>query len=217
MKRILMLCEGQTEETFVQRILAPHLHQFDKHPIPTVLVTKKVQSGQGFWGGVTSYERIRRDVRNLLKDSNAVCVTTMLDYYGLPGDFPGKSTLSGATPYQRVSHLEDAFARDIGDSRFLPYLMLHEFEALLFVDVSAVAQVMDRPAPPQSFGDLSRFSAPEEINDGRDTHPSVRLQQGLPGYSKALHGPLAVERIGLASIRARCPHFNNWLENLEMR
>ena len=30
-----------------------------------------------------------------LGDSSAACVTTMLDYYGLPKDFPGKAGLSG--------------------------------------------------------------------------------------------------------------------------
>ncbi|HXK43860.1 MAG TPA: DUF4276 family protein [Anaerolineae bacterium] len=215
MKRVLILCEGQTEETFVTRILAPHLLGYNIVTTPKVLVTKKVKSGYEFKGGITSYPHVRRDVQNLLRDTAAVCVTTLLDYYGLPDDFPGKSTLPKATPYQRVEYLENAFAQDIANQRFLPYLMLHEFEALLFVDLSAVGDALARAVTPQSFGDLSRFSTPEEINEGKQTHPAARLQRALPGYRKPLHGPLAVERIGLPNTRARCHHFDAWLRKLE--
>lgn len=215
MKRILVLCEGQTEETFVQRILAPHLQQFGKHIIPTGLVTKKVKSGLEFQGGITSYARVRRDVLNLLKDSNAVCVTTMLDYYGLPEDFPGKQTQQGKTPYERVEYLENAFAQDINDKRFHPYLMLHEFEALLFVDPNKILNALHQSPISVSFGNLNHYNSPEEINEGAQTHPAARIQQHLKGYRKPLHGPLIVERIGLPQIRSRCPHFDEWLKYME--
>lgn len=87
-KRVLVLVEGQTEEHFVKRVLAPALllRQIDIRPTP--LVTKRVKSGPSFKGGVTSFGKFDRDVRRLLGDRNAL-VTTMLDYNGLPGDFPG--------------------------------------------------------------------------------------------------------------------------------
>jgi len=215
MKRILILCEGQTEETFVSRILAPHLQRYDKIAVPKVLVTKKVKSGHEFQGGITSYAHLRRDLGNLLRDTAAACITTLLDYYGLPADFPGKNTLRGRTPYERVACLEQAFAADIDNPRFLPYLMLHEFEALLFVDLQAVIEVLASPLTPRQFGDLRRFCGPEEINEGEQTHPAARLQQHLRSYRKPLHGPLAAERIGLSRIRTQCPHFEGWLKRLE--
>lgn len=183
MERILILCEGQTERTFVDRILKPHLNGLNKEPIPTILVTKKVKSGLEFKGGVSSYARIRKDVRKLLLDSNAVCVTTMLDYYGLPEDFPGMQELSSArSPCKRVQYLEEAFARDINDSRFRPYLMLHEFEALLFVQPEKICEVLGVNPRTVSFGDVERFNSPEEINDGPQTHPAARIKKVLPGY-----------------------------------
>lgn len=215
MKRVLILCEGQTEETFVTRLLAPHLAPHGIFAIPKVLVTKKVKSGGEFQGGITSYHQVRRDVQNLLHDTAAVCITTLLDYYGLPADFPGKSTLQGVTPHQRVAYLESAFAHDINRQRFLPYLMLHEFEALLFVDLTAVTDVLARSVPLTAFGNWQRFATPEEINDGQQTHPAARLKRGLPGYRKPLHGPLAAGRIGLPALRTRCPHFNEWVSQLE--
>ena len=215
MNRILILCEGQTEETFVKRILYPHLLSFGKVAVPTVLTTKKVKAGHEFKGGITSYTHIRREVQHLLRDMDAICVTTILDYYGLPNNFPGKDTLPRGTPYERVNYLEQKFLVDIGAPRFLPYLMLHEFEALLFVDLEIVIGTLASPIAPQQFGDLGHFSSPEEINEGRQTHPAARLQHHLPGYRKALHGPLSVERIGLPRIREQCRHFDEWLNKLE--
>lgn len=215
MKRILILCEGQTEETFVTRILAPHLQSFEKVAISKILVTKKAKSGHEFHGGITSYAHIRRDVQNLLRDTNPICITTMLDYYGLPRDFPAKDTLCGATPYERVAYLEQAFSANIGASRFLPYLMLHEFETFLFVDLTTICGVLNSPGGIRTSENWDRFSSPEEINEGAQTHPSARILQQFSGYRKPLHGILAIERIGLLRIRQQCPHFDEWNKNTE--
>jgi Domain of unknown function (DUF4276) len=39
----------------------------------------------------------------------------------------------------------------------------------------------------------------------------------VPGYEKPLLGSLAVQEIGLIRIRRECPHFNEWLDQLESR
>lgn len=215
MKKVLVLCEGQTEETFIRDVLAPHLVTFDKHLIPTQLVTKETRSGKQFRGGVAVYSQIRRHIQNLLRDKHAACVTTMLDYYGLPSDFPGKQNLQGNTPHARVAWLEKDFARDINDHRFLPYLTLHEFEALLFANPAVIFDVLAQPVQNALFRNLNRFSSPEEIDDGQATHPAARIRQHLPGYRKPLHGPLIAKRIGLPAIRSQCSHFDAWLRALE--
>jgi hypothetical protein len=213
MKKVLVLCEGQTEQTFVSRILDSHLQQSGKHAVPVVLKTKVTRAGQQHKGGVSTYARIRRDVLRLLGDSSAACVTTMLDYYGLPKDFPGKANLSDHTPYERVAHLERAFAADISNPRFLPYLVLHEFEAMLFANPNALQSVLNSN---QKLLMPRGFTSPEEINEGEQTHPSARIRQQFgDDYRKALHGPLAIARIGLARIRAQCPHLDAWIKALE--
>lgn len=214
MKGVLVLCEGQTEQTFVSRVLAPHLQRLEKNAIPKVLVTKKSVSGKEFQGGITSYEKIRKDLQHLLRDTHVDCVTTLLDYYGLPKDFPGKDTQVGRSPYERVACLEQAFYEDIQNPRFLPYLMLHEFEALLFVDLKVVGRVLS-PDAPVVLTDWNPLCCPEEINEGEQTHPSARIQKKFAGYRKALHGPLIVQQIGLERIREKCPHFDSWLKKLE--
>jgi len=216
MNKVFVYVEGQTEETFVRDLLAPFLQQRGIWLVPILARTKRTKAGHTFKGGIVSYNQVRRDVLNLLNDSSAVLVTTMLDYYGLPEDFPGKRSLSGGTPYQRVAHLEDAFRRDINHRRFLPFLTLHEFEALLFTQPEQFVRAF--PEEERRAVELVREVSslpPEEIDEGQTTHPAARIARYLPRYRKRLHGPLIARRIGLQTIRDRCPHFDAWVRKLE--
>nr|VFK20114.1 MAG: protein of unknown function (DUF4276) [Candidatus Kentron sp. LPFa]VFK34435.1 MAG: protein of unknown function (DUF4276) [Candidatus Kentron sp. LPFa] len=58
------------------------------------------------------------------------------------------------------------------------------------------------------------YESPEHINGGDETHPSKRLEQILPKYSKTRHGPLAARRITLAAMERECAHFHGWMERL---
>jgi hypothetical protein len=111
--------------------------------------------------------------------------------------------------------LEEKFAEDIDDRRFLPYIMLHEFEAVLFTDLEALEEVVGVSPDFRKLGDWQRFSSPEEINDGKDTHPSARLGKAYKGYRKALHGPQVAMQIGLERIRQKCLHLDEWIRKLE--
>jgi len=216
-KRIHALVEGQTQETFVRDILGPHFLPLGLFIGPIIVATKKVKSGGKFRGGVNSYQQVRRDLQNLLGDRGAVAVTTMLDLYGLPDDFPGKDRLPrGGSCYERVSFLEEALSTDVDHVRFIPYLSLHEFEALLLVSPMDISHALPgQPSMDRLVEDLSGFDSPEEVNEGPETHPAARIQQLAKGYQKRLHGPLITGRIGLAAIRERCPHFAGWLRRLE--
>jgi hypothetical protein len=217
MKRIHILVEGQTEETFVTAQLAPHLLARALALMPVLLKTKRLKAGGHFKGGITSYAQVQGDLRRLLGDSSAVCVTTMLDFYGLPEDFPGASSKPAGTCYQRVEHVERAFAADLQHPRFLPYLALHEFEALLFTAPERCASVFSDA--PEVIATLQKHrdsvATPEEINEGPRTAPSKRILEAYPAYQKTLHGPLAVLEIGLSPLRAACPHFDQWVSKLE--
>ena len=217
MKKVLIYVEGQTEETFVRDVLAVHLWQnCHLQLVPTLARTKRTKAGQTFKGGIVSYQQVRRDVLRLLNDNSAALVTTMIDYYGLPDDFPGKSTLPSGIPYQRVRHLEEAFKDDIGHRRFLPFLVLHEFEALVLTEPTHLARVLPQYAAalPRLQRNISGLP-PEEIDEGSRTHPASRIKKYFPGYRKRLHGPLVVQQSGLDTIRSTCPHFDEWLKHLE--
>jgi hypothetical protein len=215
MKRCLMLVEGQTEERFVKDVLCPVFEPRGVFLFPTILTTKVVKSGPNFKGGVTNYAKLRADLSKLLSDTGAV-VTTMIDYYGLPEDTPGMRDRPVASARHRVIHVETAIYNDVGAPRhFMPFLALHEFEALLFADHEITATVIPAREKADELLAAAGGLAPEDINENRETAPSKRLKQVFPSFKKTLHGPTAAKRIGLEAIRARCPHFDSWITRLE--
>lgn len=219
MKRGLVLVEGQTEERFVNDCLAPYL--LAKGLIlerPTIIATKRIAGGPNFKGGISSYGQVQRDLQRLLHDGHASVITTVLDYYALPKDFPGMPARSSGSPHSRVEHVEAAWAASVGDWRFVPHLALHEFETWVYADPSKLEPFMfdDDPRVIEAIAKIAAdHPTPEDINDGPLTAPSKRLRDVFAAYQKPLHGPLAVAAIGLERIRAVCPHFHQWIGRLE--
>jgi len=221
MIRLHMVVEGQTEETFVNRVLADHLGQFnvvtDVH-----CVTTSRRRGRISRGGLVRYHYVKRDLELWMKeDRNAdAYFTTMLDVYALPEDFPGLPEARKLNdPYARVATLEQAFANNISHYRFIPYLQLHEFEALLFADPSQLnARFNEHEDKIRNLLSLrAQFASPEHIDDGQETAPSKRIIREIPDYAgaKVSAGPLIAQKIGLVTIRQHCRHFDEWLKKLE--
>ncbi len=223
MIRLHVVAEGQTEETFVNLVLAPHLAGFevvaDAH-----CVTTGRHRGRPFRGGLISYAKAKRDISLWLKQDRRsdARFTTFFDLYGLPRDFPGYEEAGRLQdPYERVAALERAIAADgdIADRRFVPYIQLHEFEALLLVNPRELAsEFIEHEQGIENLVSLcERYDSPERINDGVDTAPSKRIIQEIPAYEgrKRSSGPLVAERIGLDALRESCPHFGGWLDRLE--
>lgn len=217
MRKVLILVEGQTEERFVKDVLQPHLWGIGVHPEPKIATTKRVKHGVHFKGGITDFKKVEGDLRRLLGDTDAALITTMIDYYGLPDDFPGKQGLSGRTSHERAKELEVALDLHFNAGpRFAAYLMIHEFEAFLFCGPAVLAEVMNAPSSYQQLQAIRNgFPSPEDINDNPITAPSARVLNVFPGYRKRLHGPLTTSRIGLDAMRQQCTHFNQWVSRLE--
>ena len=216
MSKVLILVEGQSEETFVREILAPHLFANGVYLQATLMTTRRVKRGPDFKGGVVSYEKFKREIRRLLGDTSAAIVTTMIDFYGLPTSFVERKTMSGGSCYDQVAHLEDAIRQDISHPKFVPYLALHEFEAMLFVAPEKIAQAFPHTDKSKELTAIKKqFKSPEEIDDNPQTAPSKRLMTLFPDYQKPLHGPLVILEIGIERIREECSHFDGWLAKLE--
>lgn len=224
MGKIYVLVEGQTEEKFVKEVLCDHLASCGIFLVPVIAQTKRESSGLKHKGG-NNYQQIKNDLRRLLNDPSVVLVTTLLDLYGLRNDFPGKNTLPSDNCYLKLDHLEQAFKHDLAHHknhlRFYPFLVLHEFEAFLF---SAPHYIADHFLLSQDKEDTTRqtlqgirdqYKSPEEINDSPETAPSKRLSKIYPRYRKKTDGVAIIQKIGLETIRAECPHFNEWLTKLE--
>lgn len=214
-----IIAEGPTEANFVNRTLRQHLARFSVDVHVLVVTTKKLPDFT-YSGGISDYAKPERDIRLLLSQHSNLDVrfTTMFDLYRLPEDFPGYAVAASHNdPYQRVRALEDALAEDIDDSRFYPYIQLHEFEALLLSDPQKLESQFDDCTDGISnlVAMTSKFQSPELVNDCNP--PSKRINQELLNYSswKRSVGPIVAGQIGLPTLRSKCAHFGAWLGKLE--
>lgn len=226
MARLLIHVEGVTERQFVNTVLNPHLLSCGYQWVSARLMGNALQNKQR--GGITSWQLARRDLLAHLKNDHQAIVTTMVDYYGLPasGDaaWPGRKAATHLQFAQKAASIEAALLADIRQvmgknfdlRRFVPYVMMHEFESLLFSDCRQFADSIGQPQLAHSFQLIrEQFSSPEEINDSPTTAPSKRILDVVPNYRKPLQGNRAILEIGLDKIRAECPHFNSWINRLE--
>jgi Domain of unknown function (DUF4276) len=226
MTRLLVHVEGQTEETFVNELVRPHLLANGFTAVSAKLLgNARLRERRG---GIKPWASVRDDiVRHLLVDTNCFS-TTMIDFYALPATgskaWPGREMANSLTHASKAQAVEDATAADIAQaldiplqrSRFVPYVVMHEFEALLFSDCNAFANGVGRSYLASVFqGIRDQFNNPEEINDSPATAPSKRVEMLIPGYQKPFLGNLAALEIGLPKMRQECPRFEQWLKRLE--
>ncbi|TVP63008.1 MAG: DUF4276 family protein [Nodularia sp. (in: Bacteria)] len=211
MMRVNIFVEGQTEETFVRELLYEHFQRQNIYLTPILVRT----SSKGK-GGIVSYEKIKPQLhRKCLEDSSAF-VTTMFDLYALPKDFPGKNSLPNTNdPFKKAEYLEQSMSADIGHKNFIPNLLVHEFEGLLYSNPNAFKGWFDQSIVDQLQRERDTFASPEHINESPMTAPSKRIISCCPSYNKPLHGSLIAIDIGLDIIRQQCQHFDKWLTHLE--
>ncbi len=222
MRRLHITAEGRTEEAFVNMSLKPHLAQFGVFADVRCVLTSRKRHKE-FRGGMTSYIKAKNDmVRWLQEESHNkdVAFTTMFDYYALPEDFPGYAeALKQQDPYQKIATIEQAFMEDINDRRFIPYIQLHEFETLLFVDPQKFEiEYFDKPEGIATLCSIKEhYDNPELINQGKETAPSKRIISVYSDYAdnKPAIGSMIAHEIGIEALRKGCAHFNEWLTKLE--
>ncbi len=223
MVRLHLFVEGQTEQTFADMVLKPHLANFDVFMQKPALIAHAHKKGKVHRGGGRNFLAMQKDILTRLKEDpgSDVFFTTMIDLYGLPANFPGieEAEKLRHLPYERVVALETSWVDDTEDKRFIPFIQLHEFEAYLFCDVSRFDFFFDNADSEVSalLKIADQFQSPELIDDGQHTAPSKRISGQFPEYedSKPTIGSQMAERIGLENIRSQCSHFNGWIERLE--
>lgn len=215
MKRVIIICEGQTEEEFCKKLLVPFF--FDKGiSIDTPLIKHS-------HGGIVSWGRLKKEIRNYLSFDKTAYVTTFIDYYGIKveHEFPQwEEAKRISDKYECMRILENAMKNDIEESyryRFLPYIQLHEFEGLLFSNI----EIIKAQIPKEELIGLKEleqisdtYENPELINDGKETSPSHRLDRIIRGYNKVVYGSILAELITLKRIREKCPGFNKWINTI---
>lgn len=163
-----------------------------------------------------SYAKLQRQLIRKCKEDRSSIVTTMIDFYGLPGDFPKKDEIDRISdPFIKVVMAEKSMGENIDLTNFIPNIVLHEYETLLFSDISKFEMLFSK----QEVNDLEKSIegsiGPEYINDNPLSAPSKRIQRCFRGYNKPFHGSLLAMEIGLDTIRIKCPHFDRWLRTIE--
>ena len=170
---------------------------------------------------ILDFAKIKGDLTRLMHQDRhpEARFTTMIDFYALPAAFPGwEEARSKNSPVDRVRVLEESLQSQFGDNRFHPYIQLHEFESLLYCDLSELqCRLNNSEHGIAALQHEVRNLAPEDINEGAHTAPSKRIINHLPVYerSKIRVGAPAAAAIGLLALRDKCPHFHDWLSHLE--
>jgi hypothetical protein len=225
MKYLNVVVEGSSEENFVNDVLVRHFAALN-----IFVSARKIRTGWDRFfnkpakGGLLKYILFRNDVLRWIESDRGranTFYTSFIDLYAFPRDEQSpyvRQIQAINDPYQRIVALEAAIAMDINHPYFIPYVQLHEFEALLLVDPDRLITMY--PDGKTGIKRLKRDigdANPEEINDSSLTAPSKRIIQFFPGYEdqKAQIGPLVAEEIGLLKLREKCPHFNDWITKLE--
>lgn len=225
MKNLQIIVEGSSEESFVNDVMVKHFA-----PLKIYISARKIITG---WdrvnnkpakGGLLKYSKFRNDVLRWIESDRGrenTFYTSFIDLYAFPKDneSPYTSTIQQIIdPYEKVAALEAAIGKNINHPSFIPYVQLHEFEALILAEPDRLLGMY--PDGQTGINRLKRDigdTRPEEVNESPVTAPSKRIIKYLPDYEgqKAQVGPLVAEDIGMTTIRHRCSHFNDWIAKLE--
>ena len=215
MKRLVIVCEGPTEQEFVRNVLQPHFLLKDIYT-QTPLIKK---SG----GGIVPWTVLKGQIENHIREGNSF-VTTLIDYYGIPDRFNYPGWYESKTiveKSQKMDFLEQKMLADVDSAlshRFIPYIQLHEFEGLLFNNIQSFEHTFEAKEfknKNELESILNQYDNPELINDNPTTVPSKRLIKLIEGYNKIVYGSILAENIGINNIRQKSPRFNNWIKKIE--
>lgn len=214
---VIVLVEGQTEKIFIEKLLL-HLLASRNVFLTPIIITKPGQKG-----GDVKFARVQNDIELHLKQRNDTWLTLFVDYYGIGSDWPGRDFAQEASNHlhkaKRINQatkeqVVELFGRHGAERRFIPYIAMHEFEALLFSDPVILADRLSVKAT-EIEQIIRQYGEPENIDDSPQTAPSKRLKKLSSGFRKTTTGISIAEAIGISRMRTQCPLFNEWLITIE--
>ncbi len=208
MIRVAISVEGQTEREFVNKVLLPHLMEYNVSINPVIVTTSKDRCGRKNPGGCINIDRIKNEIIRLLPHFDYV--TTFYDFYGF-----------SKRPTDDVDELEEILFKCFNDRKFIPYIQKYEFETLLFSKPEYFEEYFknDKIANEMEKIIASFQDDIEKINDSPQTAPSKRIEKLFKemgeSYDKVFYGEAIASDIGLNTIRKKALRFNQWLNQLE--
>ena len=213
MKMIYILCEGQTEEAFINEVLGPYFANLMIFIKPIICTTKRTTSKK-YKGGVSDYNKVKNELTILCKQHKNEMITTMFDYYAMPCNTPNINC-NEVDVYKRMELIEEAINNDIGQPNCFFNFMLHEFEGMLFSSPDAFIEITDEQTVEKIRKMRDEAISPEHINNSPETAPSKRLESLMPNYAKVKNGALISKNIGIDTLLKECKHFAEWVEKIK--
>ena len=213
MKRLNIVVEGPTEQSFVNEVLAPYLRNKGVGLITPILI-RTSKTGRG---GLVNYHHLYNTIKGLLSnphDGNIV-VSSFVDFFRIPNNMPGYvEAMRSGDDLRKVDNLQHALDDSIADRRFIPYIQLHEFEALLFSNNNGFEYLWEDEMSLKTKTIVDSFENPEDINSAPETAPSKRLLAINQKYDKVLEGNVIALEVGINEMLAKCPRFAEWVSSL---
>lgn len=210
MKRLYIVVEGQSEQEFIKNVVAPYFSDFEIYSVVPILIRTSKQGR----GGFVNYQHLKNDIENLLKSQKDIVVSMLVDYFRCP-ELPFAVEYDNINDHsKRVNIMEQCIAKDIPDCRFIPYIQLHEFEALLYSSNSGFECYFSEEQAKLTEEIITEFNNPELINSSPEKAPSKRLLKINNQYNKVVDGNLIALEVGMSTILTKCPRFNAWIQSL---
>ena len=199
-----VVCEGQTETDFIKQLNKKYFNKINISLKPVGINDKQKNIG----GNVS----IARVVNFLHNHSNMYnMLTTFIDFYGLKNK-----------DNKKVSELEEEIKKEFyKDNKYknknlIPYIQMHETEALWFSDINAIIQVKNANKQQQEGLSkiIEKYKNPEDINDSYETATSKRLENIFGNYSKVIDGKGISNKISINIFIEKCPRFSKWINEI---
>lgn len=212
MKRVVFIVEGDTEIFFIEKCIIPYLYNKGvTNPMNAqkIITNRKLNKK----GGNVNFEFLKNDIKRVAATKD-VLITTLLDFFRLPTNFPGYTENS-----LKISQIENAIREEMSEyvdtGCLLPYIQRHEIESLMFSGLDGFDIVIDDCNIIREINSIMKeYPNPEDINTHPDKAPSKRLERLFP-YDKTFDGEIILEALSVDNIRDKCPRFNNWMDKLE--
>lgn len=207
MKRLVFIVEGDTEVIFINKTVIPYLYHLGfRNPMNAqTIITNRKQHKKG---GVVNYHHLKNDIQRVFGQGNVI-VTTLIDYFRIPNNFPGYTEDSN-----KIDSIEVGIYEDFYDQNLIPYVQRHEMEALMFSDINGFEIVIDEEKKMQEIRKIIQdFPNPEDINSNPENAPSKRMER-IFGYDKVADSELIFEMVKIDTMMEKCPRFKIWIEKI---
>jgi len=220
MKALIFLVEGETEQEFINRILAPYLVSRGLNTEIRPIMIEISGGGHGY----NNIEHLKNTIRPVLNRIDQPIVTTLIDHYGINSDrkLPGFTTIITTNTEERLQQMEAILQSEIQKIKayrfFIPYIQRHEFETLLFANPVVGFDLEKNEIKEEVVKLCGEFESIEDINCTPEGAPSKRLgriyKDQKKKYNKVADAVDIIELTGIETVLDKCPRFKNWVEKL---